>query len=146
MAEQTFITQEWLDKLKEELNYLKNTKRKEIAKRIQDAKELGDLSENAEYADAKNEQAFMEGRIQEIESIIRSAKIIQKDTNNISIQIGSQILVKDESQEKEFTIVGSKEADPVNGLISNESPLGRAFIGRKVGDKVEVDAPKGRLN
>jgi transcription elongation factor GreA len=146
IAEQTFITPEGLAKLKEELNHLKTVKRQEVAKRIQEAKELGDLSENAEYSDAKTEQAFTEGRIQEIEAVIRDAKIIEKDTSSSVVQIGSRILVKEDGDEKEFNIVGSNEADPIKGFISNESPMGKAFLGRKIGDKVSIEVPKGIVN
>ena len=142
----TFITQEGLDKLKEELNHLVTVKRKEVAKRIQEAKELGDLSENAEYSDAKDEQAFTVGRIQEIGALIGTATIIEKDTNSQVVQVGSRIRVKDAGEEKEFTIVGSSEADPIKGLISNESPMGKSFLGMKKGDEVSFAAPKGIIN
>ncbi|MFH1597707.1 MAG: transcription elongation factor GreA [Patescibacteria group bacterium] len=146
VEDQTFITKEGLSKLKDELDQLKNVKRKEVAKRILEAKELGDLSENAEYADAKEEQAFLEGRILEIEAIIRSAKIIEKDNNSRIVQIGSEIQVKGNGEERQFTIVGSNDADPARGYISNESPMGRAFIGKRPGENVEIIAPKGKIN
>ena len=146
VEDQTFITKEGLSKLKDELEQLKNVKRKEVAKRILEAKELGDLSENAEYADAKEEQAFLEGRILEIEAIIRSAKIIEKDNNSRIVQIGSEIQVKGNGEERQFTIVGSNDADPARGYISNESPMGRAFIGKRPGENVEIIAPKGKIN
>jgi len=118
----TFITEAGLGKLKQELDELKGSRRKEIAERIQEAKELGDLSENAEYAEAKNEQSFAEGRILEIESIIK---------------------IRDDKETKEYFIVGSSEADPSKGRISNESPIGQAFIGKKVGDIIEINVPQG---
>jgi len=143
---QTYVTKEGLERLKEELKTLKTVKRKEIAFRIQEAKELGDLSENAEYAEAKNEQGFIEGRIIEIENILKNAEIISEsgtiDTNSV-VQVGSTITIKDAAKERILTIVGSNEANPVKGLISNESPLGQAFLGKKVGEKVEVTVPKG---
>jgi len=142
---QTFITEEGLTKLKEELEHLKTSKRQGVAKRIQEAKELGDLSENAEYADAKEEQAFTEGRILELEETIRNAKIIQNDKKSSTVQVGSKIFVKNQDEEKEFRIVGSNEADPSKGLISNNSPMGKAFIGKKAGDAVEFSAPKGKV-
>ena len=143
---QAYVTKDGLERLKEELVTLKTIKRKEIAFRIQEAKELGDLSENAEYAEAKNEQGFIEGRIIEIENILKNAEIILEsgviDTNSV-VQIGSTITIKDSDKERVLTIVGSSEASPAKGLISNESPLGQAFLGKKVGDKVEVSVPKG---
>lgn len=145
MREQnTFITQEGLQKLKKELEELKNVKRKEIAERIQEAKELGDLSENAEYVEAKNEQAFVEGRLLEIESILKHATIIkQKSKSSNKVEIGSKIKIEDSGQTREYSIVGSSEADPADGKISNESPLGQAFVGKKVGDIIEIKVPQG---
>lgn len=148
MAEekQTYITQEGLDRLKQELEHLKGTKTKEIAERIATAKELGDLSENAEYADAKDEQAFTATRIAELEDIVRNVKIIKKDKKASAVQVGSNIEVEDEQgNTKEFAIVGSNEADPVAGRISNESPLGQAFLGHKVGEVAEAEVPKGKI-
>lgn len=140
----TFITQEGLQKLKKELEALKREKRKEIAERIQEAKELGDLSENAEYVEAKNEQAFVEGRIIEIESILKHATIIKQRTKSANkVEVGSRIKIQDEAQTKEYVIVGSNEADPSAGRISNESPLGQAFLGKKVGDIIEITVPQG---
>jgi len=140
----TFITQEGLNKLKKELDELKKVKRKEIAERIQEAKELGDLSENAEYVEAKNEQAFVEGRILEIESILKQATIIkQKSKSSNKVEIGSKIKIEDNGQAKEYSIVGSNEADPSIGKISNESPLGQAFMGKKVGDIIDINVPQG---
>lgn len=139
----TFITKEGLKKLKMEVAELKDNKRAEIAERIQTAKELGDLSENAEYAEAKDEQAFIEGRIMEIEAILRNATIIEKTSKNGKVQVGSRIKIKDEAEEREYFIVGSNEADPTAGKISNESPLGQAFIGKKKGDIVEIELPRG---
>ena len=142
-ADKTYITSEGKKRLEEELDHLKTVKRKEVAKRILEAKELGDLSENAEYSDAKEEQAFNEGRILEIEETVRSATIIAKDENSQIVQVGSVIVVKNDGEQQEFTIVGSNEADPSSGLISNESPMGKAFLGKKVGDQVQIQAPKG---
>ncbi|OGL88316.1 transcription elongation factor GreA [Candidatus Uhrbacteria bacterium RIFCSPLOWO2_02_FULL_49_11] len=142
----TYLTKEGYEKLKEELRTLKTVKRKEVAWRIQQAKELGDLSENAEYTEAKNEQAFLEGRIAELENVIKNAEIISsvKRPAGGMVEVGAHIQVKTEDgKETEFTIVGSQEADPKSGIISNESPLGRAFLGHMVGDKVEVQVPKG---
>jgi transcription elongation factor GreA len=140
----TFLTEAGLIKLKGELDQLKNTKRREISERIQEAKELGDLSENAEYVEAKNDQAFVEGRILEIESILKNATIIkQKSRSKDHVEIGSKIKIEDGQNTKEYYIVGSNEADPAVGKISNESPLGQAFIGKKIGDIVEINVPQG---
>ncbi|MDD5039854.1 MAG: transcription elongation factor GreA [Patescibacteria group bacterium] len=139
----TFITEQGLKKLKQELQILKGDKRKEISERIQQAKELGDLSENAEYVDAKNEQAFIEGRVQEIDNILRHATIIKQNKNNNIISVGSKIKIKDALETKEYFIVGSSEADPSKGKISNESPIGQAFLGKKVGDIIEIRVPQG---
>ena len=143
MDNPTFVTAEGLEKLRVELTMLKTTKRKEIASRIQEAKELGDLSENAEYAEAKNEQAFVEGRIQELEVILKNATLIQAREGSTSIRVGSVVKVKSEAGEQEFEIVGSNEADPNGGKISNESPLGKSLLGHKVGDAILVTLPKG---
>ena len=143
---QTYITEEGLNKLKEELDLLKNTKRKEIANRIKEAKELGDLSENAEYQEAKEEQSFVENRVLELESIIRNVNLIKKDKKANEITVGSTIEVEKDSGDKfTYTIVGSSEADPTKGLISNESPIGMAFLGKKVGDEAQVEAPSGAI-
>ncbi len=140
-----YITQEGLEKIKEELKQLINVERKKIAQRIQEAKELGDLSENAEYSSAKEDQAFMEMKIAELEDTIKNAEIIKNDGNtNGLVQVGSTVKFKDEQGKiKEYTIVGSREADPIKGNISNESPIGRAFLGKKKGEIVEFQAPKG---
>lgn len=139
---QTYITKEGLEKFKRELKELKTTKRKEIASRIQEAKELGDLSENAEYAEAKTDQAFVEGRIIELENLLKNATIISEDTSGEIVQVGSTVIFQGPDGEKKYTIVGSNEADPAQGLISNESPLGQSFLGARVGDKVEVRLPR----
>lgn len=143
MAGPKYISQEGLEKIKKELDYLKNIKRKEIIERIERAKELGDLSENAEYADAKEEQSFTEGKIMELEEMVNNAVIIEKGAGTGRVDIGSVIKVKTNGDEKEFTIVGSSETIPEKGIISNESPLGRAFLGKRVGEEVEVTVPKG---
>ncbi len=143
---QNYVTKEGLAKLQAELHELKTVKRKELANRIQEAKELGDLSENAEYAEAKNDQSFTEGRIMEIENMFKNVVVISEEQSNGEVRVGSTIKVKSESGERAFTIVGSNEADPVNGRISNESPLGEGFLGKKVGDTVEVTVPKGVVN
>ena len=141
-----YITQDGIEKLAKELEYLKNNKRKEVIARIQAAKELGDLSENAEYMDARDEQSFIEGRIGELETLIKKSEIINHNQDKDIVRLGSTVTVEcDGNIKKIYTIVGSNEADPMQGFISNESPIGRAFLGRQVGDMVEVDIPKGKL-
>jgi transcription elongation factor GreA len=141
-----FITKQGLEKLKKELEHLKTAKRQEIAMALQKAKELGDLSENAEYTEAKEAQSFNEDRISELEEMIKNATTIKKTINNGGIvQIGSTIEIENSQINKEYTIVGSEEADPVNGRISNESPLGMAFLGKKINDEVEIETPGGKM-
>lgn len=141
----SYITKVGFQKAQEELTMLKNVKRREIADRIQQAKELGDLSENAEYVEAKNEQGFIEGRILELENITRNAIIIEESKGGDTVNVGSTIAVETKHTMRSFSIVGSSEADPSNGKISNESPLGRAFLGRQKGDTVEIDTPGGTV-
>ena len=138
-----FITKEGLQKLNDEFNDRKNRLRQEIAQAIKEAKEQGDLSENAEYAEAKTQQNENESRIAELEMIIKNSQVVAKDNSQKGAQIGSIVKVNFNKSEMEFTIVGSNEADPANFKISNESPLGKAFIGHVAGDAVKVSAPKG---
>ena len=144
MANQTYLSQEGLERLKQELKELKTVKRLEIAKRLQDAKELGDLSENAEYNEAKEAHSMNEARIAELEEIIKNAVVIEVPQKRDMVEIGSTIEVRsaDGGMER-FNIVGSEEARPAEGKISNESPLGRSFLGKKIGDEVEIKTPKG---
>jgi len=137
------ISQEGYEKLKKELEFLTTGRRREIADRIEKAKELGDLSENAEYSEAKEAQTFNESRISELNALLKNLTIVENSTDKEAIGMGSKITVKINGSSREYTIVSFNEVDPVNGMISNESPLGRAFIGRKVGDKVVVSTPKG---
>lgn len=140
------LTQEGLTKLQNELDELKTVHRKEVNDRIRQAKEYGDLSENAEYEDAKQEQAFIEGRILKIEGMIRNAKIIDESEYAADeVHLGAIVKVKDlkNNGSYEFSIVGSAEADPATQRISNESPLGRALMGHKKGDTVDVNTPRG---
>lgn len=143
----TFVTKEGLEKIKKELQELKTIKRQEISRRIQEAKELGDLSENAEYAEAKEARALNEKRIAEIEIILRDAETISiQPSMSDTVQIGSTIVIRNgDKKEKVFTIVGSNEANPVEGKISNESPLGTAFLGRKPGEEVDIKIPNGEI-
>lgn len=145
----TLITREGLQKIQEELEYLTTIRRREVAKRLREAISYGDLSENSEYEEAKNEQAFVEGRIRELEEKIKSAKIItERHTKTRVIQLGMKVKVANLSTRKKdhlftFTIVGSTEADPFTSRISNESPIGKALLGKKVGDEVHVVVPAG---
>ncbi|AZR74675.1 transcription elongation factor GreA [Anoxybacter fermentans] len=147
MAEEIILTREGFKKLEEELNHLKNVRRREVAKRIKHAREFGDISENSEYDEAKNEQAFVEGRIREIEHLLRKARIAEEESEADVVSVGKTVTLKDLDNNEEITysIVGSVESDPLNYKISNESPLGKAIIGKKVGDIVEFDAPIGRV-
>ena len=138
-----YVSREGLDKLRSELDELVNARRPEIATRIHDAKEHGELAENAEYEDAKNEQAFVEGRIQTLEALIKNAIIIDEHHSTDHVQIGSTVSVESPDGAEAFTIVGSTEAKPSEGRISNESPVGRALLGKKKGEKVVVKVPAG---
>jgi len=141
-----YLTAEGLRKLEEELDHLRKVRRKKVAERLHEAMEGGDLIDNAEYEAAKNEQAFIEGRILEVEHILAQARIIEPGESTGVVDIGNTVVVKQDGKKREtFTIVGAAEADPKNGLISNESPLGQALLGNQVGDEVEVDAPAGVL-
>ncbi len=144
-SEDQIISKEGYEKIRKELEYLKATRRKEIAERIQKAKDMGDLSENAEYAEAKDEQAFNEGRIIELEALIKNVTIVENGGAKERIGMGSKITVKVGGEEKEYIIVSFNEVDPMLGKISNESPLGRAFLDKKAGDKAKVQTPKGEM-
>jgi transcription elongation factor GreA len=138
-----YISSQKLKELKKELQELKS-KRSEISKRIREAQDRGDISESAEYVAAKEAQAFNEGRIQELEQIVNNAVIISKKKKCDLVDVGCQLVVRSKNGRQEFVIVGSEEADPVQGKISNESPLGRAFLGKKEGDEIRVQTPKGK--
>lgn len=140
-----YVTKSGLEKLKEELRYLKFEKMPQIVDRIATAKELGDLSENAEYHDAKDEQGFVAGRIVELENLIQNSEVIENNQEAGVVGIGNTIRVTCDGKEFTYTIVGFNEANPTQGLISNESPIGRAFLGRKVGEKVTVKVPNGDM-
>ena len=134
--------------LEEELNYYKSVRRIEVAERIKIAISYGDISENSEYDDAKNEQAFIEGHIIELENKINTAKIIDENVKGDTVTVGSKVTLLDEefNEELDYTIVGSSEADPFNNRISNESPVGVAILGKAKGDKVEVNTPDGMVS
>lgn len=145
-AKKHIMTYEGVKKLEEELEYLKTVKRKEITEKIKVALGYGDLSENSEYDEAKNEQAFTEGRIIQLENMLKNAVVVdESEISTDTVSIGTTVRVKDYEfdEEVEYTLVGSAEADPMNDKISNESPVGEALIGKKVGDIVEVDVPQG---
>lgn len=139
------ITQDGLDKLKEELDNRRNVTRHEIAERIERAKELGDLSENAEYSEAKDEQAFNEGRIIELEQLIKSLTVVEQNGDKSVIDLGSTVEVEVNGKKKTFTLVSFNEVDPENQKISNESPIGDALMGHKKGDEVKVNLPAGEV-
>lgn len=139
-----YVSEEGLEKLKKELQELKTTKRQDLAARLEHAKTLGDLSENAEYQEAKEEQSLVESQIAELEEVIRNAVLI-KGHRTDQVTVGSTVRVRSDNGEESYTIVGSEEANPAQGKISNESPIGKSFLGRKVGDDVEVKTPAGAI-
>jgi transcription elongation factor GreA len=143
---ETLVTEEGYQKLQEELEHLVNVKRAEVAERIKIAREYGDISENAEYDDAKNEQAKVESRILQIEERLRNATIVS-ETDNKTVGVGNKVIVVDQKsgEEETYIIVGSTEADPMENKVSNESPIGKGLFGRKKGDKVEIAVPSGKL-
>ena len=149
MAKQTIITDEGLRRLEEELEDLKTVKRKEIAEKIKVALSFGDLSENSEYDEAKNEQAIIEGRIAEIENQLKNVRVLdESELNPEVVHVGSKIRIRETgtTQEETYKIVGSTEADPINGRISDESPVGKSMLGHSVGDVVEVLIPSGAVS
>jgi transcription elongation factor GreA len=142
----TFLTKEGFEKLQDELDYLRKVKRQEVADRLHEAMEGGELIENAEYEAAKNEQAFVEGRIQELEMLLATARVIEDDKRKRgeSIQVGSTVTIQEDGSEEEtYTIVGAAEANPREGKISNESPMGRALLNHRAGDDIQVETPDG---
>jgi transcription elongation factor GreA len=149
-GEETLVTKEGLKKLKEELENLKNVRRREVAQRLKEAIGYGDLSENSEYEEAKNEQAFVEGRIIELERKVKNAKIIgEKEGHVKDVNIGSTVTIRNvtdnDEQSETYTIVGATEADPFENKISNESPIGKALLSRTKGETVVVPTPSGDL-
>ncbi len=145
MADSNYIlTQEGRDKLEEELHYLETEKRAEIGERIRVAREFGDISENSEYDDAKNEQGMMEARIAEISHILSEATVVNTPKRSSKVNIGSIVTVSMDGRERVFTIVGAAESDVAEGKISNESPVGAALLGHKKGDEVEATGPTGK--
>lgn len=143
MKEQYYLTAERLEDLKKELTELKTVRRMEVADRLKRSKELGDLSENAEYAEAREEQATVETRIFEVEDMIKNAVIIKHSNAAKVVEIGSTVVVRKDGKESRYSIVGSNETDPERGFISNESPLGKVFLGKQPNDEVVVQTPRG---
>ena len=149
MAEnkEVILSKEYLEKLEDELEYLKTIRRPEIAEKIKIARSFGDLSENADYDEAKNEQGEIESRIAKVEDMIRNAKTIEVDENSDEVGVGNTVTVHDEEFDEtmDYKIVGTAESDPLKGFISNESPVGAALLGKKVNDRVEVTTPNGKM-
>ena len=148
MAKEFKLSAERLEELKQELNYLKTVREKEVADQIKEARSFGDLSENSEYDEAKNEQGKLYSRIAEVENILSNYVVIEEhETDPNSVRLGSTVKVVDLEldEEESYQVVGSQEADPMNGRISEDSPFGRALLGRAVGDEVQVEAPAGIL-
>jgi transcription elongation factor GreA len=146
MNQPTYLTREGEEKLRAELEELKGPRREELSKRLRSAIQMGDLSENADYHKAKEDQGFLEGRIQDIEAILRDAVIIEKSPNTNVVSIGDHVTIQEEGYPPEtYHVVGAKEADPRNGKISNESPIGQAIMDHKVGDVVEAETPGGKM-
>ena len=149
MAEnkEVILSKEYLEKLEDELEYLKTIRRPEIAEKIKIARSFGDLSENADYDEAKNEQGEIESRIAKVEDMIRNAKTIEVDENSDEVGVGNTVTVHDEKFDEtmDYKIVGTAESDPLKGFISNESPVGAALLGKKVNDRVEVSTPNGKM-
>jgi transcription elongation factor GreA len=146
VARESVITQEGLEKLKEEIEHLSTAKRREVAERIKEAREFGDIMENSEYDDAKNEQALLEQRIAQLEERLRRATVIdESDVDTSLVGVGVLVHVKDQKSgdSRKFHIVGSAEADPIENKLSNESPIGKALMGHKKGEVVTVDVPRG---
>ena len=147
MANDIYLTPDGIEKVQAELDILINEKRPELSRRLRAAIEMGDLSENADYISAKEDQGFIEGRILELQHILKNVVAIEENENREYVQIGSEVVVKEEEYPEEtFNIVGSKEADPDEGRISYESPIGKALLKHKVGDIVRVETPVGAIN
>jgi len=144
----SFLTREGFQKLQDELDFLRTTKREEIAVRLHEAIEGGELLDNAELEAAKNEQAFVEGRIKELEVLLATARVVDEKVAKVeTVQVGSKVTIQVEGrkEKEEYTMVGAAEADPLHGKISNESPIGKALLNKKEGDKVQVETPAGTL-
>ncbi|MEK7479417.1 MAG: transcription elongation factor GreA [Patescibacteria group bacterium] len=140
-----YLTKERYEELKRTLEDLKNEGREEIAVRLRHAKSFGDLSENSEYQEARDSQAALERRIRELEELVRTSRIIEGAESKDRVGVGSKVILQKEGKEIQYTIVGSNEASPLEGLISNESPIGKALLGKHTGETAEVTTPKGRV-
>jgi len=146
MKEPTYLTTDGAARLQAELKELTGPGREELAARLRSAIQMGDLSENADYHKAKEDQGFLEGRIQELEYLVRNAVVIEKSANQDIVSVGSHVTIQEADELAEtYHMVGPKEADPRNGRISHESPIGRALVDRRVGDEVEVETPAGKI-
>ena len=144
MFKKTYLLKERYEKLKKELEYFKGRERRKIAKRLKEAKELGDLSENSEYQEARNDKTILDQKINQLEEILRNAEVIKKLGKSNKVQIGSQVEIRKDGVKTVYTIVGSNEANPFEGKISYESPLGKELLGSKVGDDVVFETPGGK--
>ncbi len=146
MEDELYLTPDGADKLRKELQELKGPKRNEIAARLRHAVSQGDLSENADYISTKEDQAFLEGRIQELELILKDATIVEREARSDNVAVGSTVVVQNENEAEEtFYIVGEKEADPRNGKISHKSPIGKSLMGKGVGDVAVAETPGGKV-
>lgn len=143
--EVTYLSQERYNELSRELEELKTKGRQEITQRLKQSKELGDLSENSEYQEAREAQSRLEKKVSELSELLRNASIIKKSSGAATVRIGSKIKLKKNSEIVIYTIVGSSEAKPLEGFISNESPIGRGILGKKVGDVVQIETPKSKV-
>lgn len=145
LKKKIFVTKEGLEELKKEFEMLSKTKRPEVLERVSQARAMGDLSENSEYTAAREELSLIDGRIEELSEILKNVEIIKEGGNGKSVQLGSTVIVSVGNKKEEFALVGEWEADPHNKKISHESPLGKALIGKNVGEKIEVEAPAGKI-
>ena len=145
MNDKKYFTKERLDKLKNELQDLKTTKAKEIAKRLKKAASFGDISDNAEYDEAKEAQTFLISKIAELDNLIKNAEVIEKEKKSGRVQISSRVVISSNNKEETFQIVGAEEADPLKGMISYQSPLGKALLNKSTGSKAEFEAPNGKI-
>lgn len=144
-SKKIYLTREGMDELKKEYEELTKTKRPEVLSRVSAARNMGDLSENAEYTVAREELSFIDGRIEELDELLKQAVLISSNNHSSTIKLGSTVKVNTPDGKEEFTVVGEWEADPKDKKISHESPLGKALLGKKVGEKVEVEAPAGKI-
>ena len=145
MPNKNYLTKEGLEKLNTELEYLKKTKRREVAERLRTAASFGDLSENFDYSNAREEQEFVERRIRELEDLLMHAEVVVSKDHSDKVQIGSRVVLQGQGKPLELQIAGAREADPLQGKISLESPFGSALVGKKAGESVEIETPNGKV-